>query len=45
MHFFGFNEIQFLRLSQIPPQLIIQHSLLFNSKYIADYKDKPDPES
>ena len=34
-----------LRLSQIPHQLIIQHSFLFNSKYIADFKDKPDPES
>ena len=43
----GFNEIQSrsLRVSQTPPQLIIQHSLLFNSKYIADFKDKPDPES
>ena len=41
--FFGFNEI--LRLSQIPHKLIIQHSFLFNSKYIADFKDKPDPES
>ena len=41
--FFVFNEI--LRLSQLAPQLIIQHSFLFNSKYIADFKDKPDPES
>ena len=43
--FFLVSMKYILRLSQTPPQLIIQHSFLFNSKYIADFKDKPDPES
>ena len=52
--FFCFNEVQFhsnqlvykfLYLNTNFVQLIIQHNFSFNSKYIADFKDKPDPES